>query len=159
MVGFIKYSFVVLLVVIGISESQIGQFFSNIFRTELDSQNDPLDSRVVGVWVMVLKVVDGQIEYDESIEKNYTYNFQKNGNYIIDLRALRSNESFRNMSIVDLPHFKWKTFNGVLEITAFSSIDGKQIPSTDRKDYYFKGDTLVRSVSRFEYYYLKEEGK
>lgn len=105
---------------------------------------------------MVLKIVDGQIQYDESIEKKYAFNFQKNGNYIIDLRALRSNESFRSISIVDLPHFKWQTLNGVLEITAFSSVNGVQVPSSDRKHYYFKGDTLVRTVSEFEYYYVKK---
>lgn len=156
MINLIKCIFVILLFIIKINVSHKGQIFFDTNKSEFKAQNDPLDSRLVGVWVMVLKIVDGQIEYDESIEKKYTYNFQKNGNYIIDLRALRSNEYFKGISIVDLPHFKWQTLNGELEITAFSSVNGRQVPSTDRKDYYFKGDTLVRSVSRFEYYYVKK---
>lgn len=157
MLIFVKYSLLIFVVVLKIIESQLDlNFYSTLWKSEVMSQDEQLDSRLIGVWVMVLKIVDGEIEYDESIEKKYRYNFQKNGNYIIDLRALRSNEAFRNTSIVDLPHFRWQTSDGVLEISVFSGENGINPSVTDRKQYYFKGDTLVRSVSRFQYYYVRK---
>ncbi|GMQ31717.1 hypothetical protein Aconfl_43630 [Algoriphagus confluentis] len=156
MVFKMKYILLSFILILKLSESKIAETYPVSLRTDLYYQNDSLDPRLIGVWIMVMKTVDGQIEYDESIENKYSYNFQKNGNYIIDLRALRSNEYFRDISIVDLPNFKWQTSEGVLEITAYSSANGMRFPNSDKKRYYFKGDTLVRSVSKFEYYYVKK---
>ncbi len=143
------------VVFLKIIESQLDlNFHSTLWKNEVMPQDNQLDSRLIGVWVMVLKIVDGEIESDVSIEKKYTYNFQKNGDYIIDLRAFRGNGSFNDMSIMDLPRFKWRTYDGVIEMTA--SVNGVQAPFSDRYAYYFKGDTLVRSVSKFQFYYVRK---
>lgn len=155
MLNCIKYCLLMVTLFLGIIESPLClNFYGTSWKNDVIPQDEQLDSRLIGVWVMVLKVVDGEIENDVSIEKKYAYNFQKNGNYIIDLRAFRDNMSFNEMSIVDLPHFKWRTYDGVIEMTA--SVNGVQAPFSDRYAYYFKGDTLVRSISKSQFYYVRK---
>src|SRR5688572_3650416 len=140
MLNCIKYCLLMVTLFLEIIESPLYlNFYSTLWKNDVMTQDEQLDSRLIGVWVMVLKVVDGEIESDVSIEKKYTHHYQKNGNFILDLRAYRDNMSSNEMSIVDLPHFKWRTYDGLIEMTA--SVNGMQAPFSDRKAYYFKGDT------------------
>lgn len=130
----------------------------NFNSTQLETktgQKEELDPRLIGVWEPILTIKDGEIYPDKSVDEKYLISYQKNGNVVMDIRAVREMTASTYTSNVDFPIFKWKTVEGVLETSAYKGSTGQRIPNSDRKRYYFKGDTLVKSVDEFMFFYKK----
>ncbi len=127
----------------------IGSFF--VYEKERSTQD--LDPNLIGVWVMVKSEKDGRKFPDISIEKKYTYSFQKNGDYIFDFRIVREQTQIFNMSITEFPRLKWSTRNNSIFLKALNN-KGEEL-GVHVDGYFFLGDTLVKENSGIKTFYLK----
>lgn len=116
-----------------------------------------IDERLIGTWIMVKSEKDSMPFEDDSIQKEFTYTYAKNGDYIFDIRLVRKMTQESNMSIVDFPRMKWQSDSGKLLLRPVFSKPNPASNAVHEVEYEFHQDTLVTSIRNFKKYYIKKK--